>query len=148
MDGQQGDAKLLRLQIYWANAKKVKAGDADRPDPSSTIEWDLTLAKPADTTAASVVASPAILHIGDSQIISFTGPNFANFATAPAPIVVTFDSGTLVAKYNAKKKSLDVPITTAITKVPGHKEMTVTVPAATVGGTSQPTTLPFDVVKD
>lgn len=135
-------AKSLRFQIYQS------AKDAADPDPTATTEWDLVLPKPTDDSKTSIVGSPAFLYVGDSQTISFSNATFSTFANSTAPILVFFDGNQVAgAKYDTKKKTLNVPITTTITKIPGHKELTVTVPAPQGSGTPQPTTLSFDVVR-
>lgn len=159
VDGVPTGAKSLRLQIYWKNAAS-DASNADpnttpdpaTPDPASTTEWDLTLPKTADENKStgennpnSIAGSPAILHVGDSQTVTFTSPTFASCPAGSLP--VTFDGAPLPGNPGncdpKKKNMVSVLISTAITKVPGHKELTVTMP-----GASQPTTLTFDVVKE
>jgi hypothetical protein len=133
------------VQIYKYVLDEAEPHKPTR-DLASTIEWDLTLPKIQEESSASVVGSPAFLYMGDSQTVSFSSPTFSAFSTVTSPISVTFDARTMIGTYDPKKKTLNVQITTDITKIPGHKEMTVTVPAQN-GGTAQLTTLTFDVVR-
>ena len=109
--------------------------------------WELPIPKANEEANQNVVGSPAFLYQGDTQTVSFSSPSFSVFATATGPIPITFNGNSKTGTYDLKKKVLNVLITTDMTVIPGHKEMTVTVPSAEGGGTPQATTLTFDVVK-
>jgi len=101
--------------------------------------WDLTL--PGQTDKTSITASPAFLHSGDSQTITYTGSDFS------AVNSVKFEgSSSLTFKVSAADpKSMDVFVPTAVTKEPGHKELIATTKDKK-GKTSQ-IVLPLDVFK-
>jgi hypothetical protein len=149
VDNVPAGAKLLRFQIYWGVLANVLWPSPLIPDPASEVEWDLTVTKATEETNTAIVVMPAFLYVGDSQTLSFSSPAFSAFSSAPNSIPVTFNGHAYPypGMYDTKKKVLKVQITTDITKLPGHKEMLVTVPAALGSGTAHPTTLSFDVVK-
>jgi hypothetical protein len=141
LQGVPASTKSLWFQIYWSPAP------GPVPDPESTMIWELAIPKANDDSSPTVVGTPAFLYVGDTQTLSFSSPLFSAFATAASPIPITFNGSTTTGTYDSTKKVLKILITTAMTAVPGHKEMTVTVPAALGSGTPQPTTLTFDVVR-
>jgi hypothetical protein len=128
-------AKIVRFQL---NGEKDQLGEY-------SVEWDLTLPK-SDKTA-DVTASPAILRVSDSRAVVFTGDKIP---TAD-PSSVKFDGNVpLNATLDPKAKTLTVYVTTAVTKTPGHKELTVNVPKTPADNTTKQTVqlpLPFDVYK-
>jgi hypothetical protein len=110
------------------------------------VEWDLALPKPDKTV--DVTATPATLRVSDSRAVVFEGDQIANVDKT----TVRFYGDTLqtlVADFldpNDKKK-LTVYVTTAVTKTPGHKELSVDIPPAKPGGTKKTIQLPIDVYK-
>jgi hypothetical protein len=128
-------AKIVRFQL---NGEKDQVGEY-------SVEWDLTLPK-SDKTP-DVTANPAILRVSDSLAVVFTGDKIA---TAD-PNSVKFDGNvSLNATLDAKAKTLTVYVTTAVTKTPGHKVLTVNVPKTPADNTTNQTVqlpLPFDVYK-
>jgi hypothetical protein len=122
----EGTPKAVRFQLTTT---------LDDKDSVSKVEWDLALPK-ADE-AAKPTPSPAYLRVGDSGIVTFSGVDPSTVTT------VTFeDQPPLQKQAGAASKSLDVFITTAVTKLPGHKEL-----VATVQGAAKPLMLPIDVLR-
>lgn len=98
----------------------------------------------------SVTATPAILNVGDSTQIVFSGVD--PVLNSVPPVTLTFDNVAVdgrTYKYEAAKKTLTVEITTAMTSKPGHKEMTLTGSVTGPDGKPQTKTiqLPFEVTK-
>jgi hypothetical protein len=117
------------------------------PGAANTVVWELAIPKATDDTVASVVGSPAFLYVNDTQNVSFISPAFSVFETSPNNIPISFNGGVITGTYDTKKKALTVLITTNMTNTPGHKEMSVTVPAAQGSGIPQPMKLTFDVIR-
>lgn len=124
-----GDAKAIRFLLSGTAPPRF-------PIDNSWVEWDLALPK-ADTSKPS--PTPGYLRVADSGIVSFVGGDLSTID----PTTVTFETSKLVATYNAEKKSLDVSITTDVTKLPGHKELN----AKIKGNPNKTIQLPIDVVK-
>jgi hypothetical protein len=124
-----GDAKAIRFLLSGTAPPRFPIDD-------SWVEWDLALPK-ADTSKPS--PTPGYLRVADSGIVSFVGGDLSTID----PSSVTFETSKLVATYNAEKKSLDVAITTDVTKLPGHKELN----AKIKGNPNKTVQLPIDVVK-
>ena len=84
------------------------------------IAWDLTL--PGKEPPAVVAASPSFLYAGDSRTVTYTGVDFSNVQS------VAFEGATsLPFKPSADNpQSMDVVVTSAVTKEPGHKELIAT----------------------
>jgi hypothetical protein len=112
------------------------------PTDDDAVEWDLSIPQEPKTP----VTASAILNVGDSTQIAFSGVDLSN-----NPSTVTFDnvplpSGTF--SYAADKKTLTVLITSSMTAKPGHKELTVTDPGPVVPPAKPKTIqLPFDVTR-
>jgi len=129
-------AKLIRFQLY-------DHSDPDKIDEYS-VEWDLPVPKPEKTP--SVTATPAFLRVSDSASVSFQGDKISTVDDQ----TVMFDSSIHVnAKLDADPTTpnsmiLTVYIPTAVTKTPGHKELTVNIKGSSPTKTLQ---LPIDVYK-
>jgi hypothetical protein len=105
------------------------------------VEWALNFPKEAKTP----ITASAILNVGDSMLLTFSEVDVKG--TPKANLSLSFDGLTVPGSdYDAEKKTLAVPITTAMTAKPGHKEMTLTFtpPGTTKAEHFQ---LPFEVTK-
>jgi hypothetical protein len=101
----------------------------------SFVAWDLSIPK-ADASAMSV--APPFVHVSDSRKVTFGGDQVVPLDDQN----VSFESCKLVAKLDASKKTLDVFVTTCVTKGEGHKEL------ITIDKKSGKTvTLPVEVIR-
>ncbi len=84
------------------------------------IAWDLTL--PGSEPPAVVAPSPSFLYAGDSRTVTYTGVDFSNVQR------VAFEGATSLPfkPSTDNPQSMDVVVTTAVTKEPGHKELIAT----------------------
>lgn len=91
-------------------------------DSSNPVLWDLDV--PSDKEKNAISVDPPFLHVGDSQIVTFTG-KFKNatgvyFDASPAPLLAA------KAPKFLDLKTLKVPVTTQdVTKLAGHKQLEV-----------------------
>jgi hypothetical protein len=127
---QIGKAKSIRLQVQWQS-----------DDPASTVEWALAVPK---AEVSKPVASPAFLRVGDSEKVSFSG---GDLCQATKQYSVTFEATKLDAVCSADNTSLDVTVTTVVTKLFGHKELVLIPVGVPVKAGSPPITLPIDVLR-
>jgi hypothetical protein len=137
--GVPAGTKSLWFQVSWT--------PPNPPDPDAMAVWELAVQKTTEDNSTSIVGSPAFVYIGDIQTISFSSSAFSVFSTATGPIPMTFGDNQITGIYDSTKKVLKVQTTAAMTSVPGHKEIMVTVPAPQGSGSPQPTTLSFDVIR-
>jgi hypothetical protein len=128
-------ATMLLSKAALGNAKEIRLLLLNSPITNeSAVEWDEPTPKSDEPKASS---SPLYLRVGDSGKVTFTGVDYSKVDA------VTFESQPpLVIKYNPDSKSLDVFITTSITKLAGRKELT-----ATVKGSTKPLQLSIDVLR-
>jgi len=110
------------LRIIWEES----AGQRDK-----VSEWDVAFDK-ADAKKSAIIGDPAQLHKGDSRTVSFSGTAFCPTTT------VTFEKTNLSSTLK-DSKTLQVLVTSDVTKTTGHKELQAVTACGTV-------TLPFDVV--
>lgn len=109
-----------------------------------TVEWDIALPRP--DKSGGITATPATLRVSDSRAVVFEGDQIPNVDVH----TVTFFGETaqiLVATLDAPKKQLTVYVTTAVTKTPGHKELSVDISPAKPGENKKALQLPIDVYK-
>jgi len=88
-----------------------------------------------------VVASPAGLRVSDSLAVTFKGDKLKNADVSS----VRFD-GTVVLQAKLDGSELTVYVTSAVTKTPGHKELTV-VDKSAKSDKDKLISLPLDVYK-
>ena len=131
-------AKVIRFQLYGQP-------DPDTVIDDSSVEWDLPV--PKSDKAPSVTATPAFLRVSDSRAVTFQGDKISSVDENS----VIFDSAVppLKAKLSADPTTpnsmiLTVYVTTAVTKTPGHKELTVNIKGSSPTQTLQ---LPIDVFR-
>lgn len=131
-------AKVIRFQLY----DQIHPGTII---DDQSVEWDLPVPKP--DKAPSIIATPAFLRVSDSRAVTFQGDKISSVDESS----VVFDSTSppIRAKLSADPSTpnamiLTVYVTTAITKTPGHKELTVNVKGSSPTQTLQ---LPIDVFK-
>lgn len=135
---------LLRLN-HVPKGKKLKIAWSPESDGFASsglpVVWDLDV--PTDSSdKAKITATPAFLYTGDSETVTFkgdfTGLNITD-VEFEGTVLLKPDSG---SQYIDPKK-LAVPISVAITKTPGHKELV----ANTVDqkGKAGKTILPLDI---
>ena len=103
------------------------------------IVWDLTL--PGQLVKTSIAATPSFINTGDSRTVTYTGADFSLVRS------VGFENvNNLSFKVSADNpSSMEVVIPSAVTKDPGHKELTAITKDAK-GKTGQ-LVLPIDVFK-
>jgi len=141
-----GAAKALRLQVYW-NVPGVNLA-------TTTVEWALPLPK-QDTTANSVVANPPFLRVGDSVKVSFSGGglcqnNEAGYQVAFEGVSLAAPNTTTIpcSRTDPANPTLDVSIPTMVTRLFGHKDLTVTLaPGAAAPSGGKMPKLGIDVLK-
>ncbi len=107
------------------------------------VEWDLPLPKP--DKPKGITADPATLRVSDTRSVVFEGDEIPNVAIK----TLRFYGDTGSLKLDADPpdgKKLTVYVTTAVTKTPGHKELSVDIlkPDGTTKKTLQ---LQLDVYK-
>jgi hypothetical protein len=130
-------AKIIRFQLYGQS-------EPDKTIDEYSVEWDLPMPK-SDKTP-SVTATPAFLRVSDSAPVTFQGDKISTVDYT----TVMFDGSTHVnAKLSPDPTTptsmiLTVYIPTAVTKTPGHKELTVNVKGSSPVQTIQ---LPIDVFR-
>jgi hypothetical protein len=129
-------AKVIRFQLHGQLNPGMIIDD-------SSVEWDL----PVPKSAPSITATPAVLRVSDSRAVTFQGDKISSVDETS----VMFDSTAplLKAKLSADPATpnsmiLTVYVTTAVTKTPGHKELTVNIKGSSPTQTLQ---LPIDVFK-
>jgi len=111
--------KTTAVRVLWFGHSK------------DAVEWDLVLPKPQ---GESIVATPALLNVGDSRLVTFSGGEDLAAATGPAEPALKFDGGNgtviLAGTFDKDKGTLKVLIPTIITQRAGYKEITamLTVP--------------------
>ncbi len=103
------------------------------------IAWDLAL--PGKEPAATIAPSPTFLYAGDSRTVTYTGADFSNVQS------VGFEGATsLPFKVSSDNpQSMDVVVTTAVTKEAGHKELIAT--ARDSKGKLSKVVLPIEIFK-
>jgi len=111
------------------------------PEDDTAVEWDLSVPK---QTPASVTAS-AILNVGDSTQISFSGVVLAGQVQSLMYESTVFP--TTSYKYDSTKQSLSVQIPSALTSKAGHKELILTDSVLDSTGKPNQILLPFDVTR-
>ena len=124
---QLGKAKTVRFLVQW-----------EKDDPGNTVE----LAIAPKTDASKPVPTPAFLRVGDSQRVSFTG---GDLCPSTKTYIVTFEGSPLVTACNGS--SLDVLITSSVTKLYGHKEFSLTAGGAAIQAAGSPVSLAIDVLR-
>ncbi len=84
------------------------------------LAWDLTL--PGKEPPAVIAPSPSFLYAGDSRTVTYTGVDFSNVQS------VAFEGATSLPfkPSSDNPQSMDVVVTTSVTKEPGHKELIAT----------------------
>jgi hypothetical protein len=127
---QLGKSKAVRFRTEWA-----------KDDPSSRVEWALAVPK---NEASKPAPSPSFLRVGDSQKVSFTG---GDLCQTTKNYTVTFENTPLTAICNDENSSLDVFITTAVTRLFGHKELILNAVGVPIKPGTSPPTLPIDVLR-
>ncbi len=131
------NAKMIRFQLYGQS-------QPDKTIDEYSVEWDLPVPKPEKTP--SVTATPAFLRVSDSASVTFQGDKISTVDDQ----TVMFDGSLHVnAKLDTDpttptSMTLTVYIPTAVTKTPGHKELTVNIKGSSPTKTLQ---LPIDVYK-
>jgi hypothetical protein len=126
-----GKTKAIRFQLDW---------DASRPtNLGNRVEWSLNLPKDQNKT----VASPAFLRAGDSQLVSFTG---GDLCSTVKNYSVAFE-GIPLPTPHCSGNTLQVTVTTTVTKLPGHKDFTLSAAGAPVQSGGAPVLLSVDVFK-
>jgi hypothetical protein len=126
ISGSYSATKVVRLELK---------NDADLNDWDKRVVWDLPVPK-ADAAEGAIAAVQ--VHRGDSAKVTFKGNDLDKVDEVDFETIKG-----LAKKYDANSKSLAVFLTTAITKTPGHKELTAT--GAKLGGKTLQ--LPVDVLK-
>jgi hypothetical protein len=135
--GSLANSKVVRFQL----------NGQEKPDEIGEyrVEWDLPV--PKSDKAASITATPAFLRVSDSRAVTFQGDKISSVDETS----VMFDSTAppIKAKLSADPTTPDsmiltVYVTTAVTKTPGHKELTVNIKGSSPAQTLQ---LPIDVFK-
>jgi hypothetical protein len=131
-------AKVVRFQLTSQENNPNEIGEY-------RVEWDLPV--PKSDKAASITATPAFLKVSDSRAVTFQGDKISSVDETS----VMFDSTAppIKAKLSADPTTpgsmiLTVYVTTAVTKTPGHKELTVNIKGSSPTQTLQ---LPIDVFK-
>ena len=84
-------------------------------DQRENTEWDVAFDK-GDSKKTTITADPAQLHKGDSRTVTFTGTAFCNVNS------VVFEKTTLTSTPK-DSKTLQVLVTSDVTKKTGHKEL-------------------------
>jgi hypothetical protein len=135
--GSLASSKVIRFQLD-GQEKPGEIGEY-------RVEWDLPV--PKSDKAASITATPAFLRVSDSRAVTFQGDKISSVDETS----VMFDSTAppIKAKLSANPTTpgsmiLTVYVTTAVTKTPGHKELTVNIKGSSPTQTLQ---LPIDVFK-
>ena len=135
--GSLASSKVIRFQLD-GQEKPGEIGEY-------RVEWDLPV--PKSDKAASITATPAFLKVSDSRAVTFQGDKISSVDETS----VMFDSTAppIKAKLSPDPTTpgsmiLTVYVTTAVTKTPGHKELTVNIKGSSPTQTLQ---LPIDVFK-
>jgi hypothetical protein len=135
---QLGNAKAVRFLLYWDRVDLP--GGAHTNDPANSVEWSLNIPK---TESSPITPSPSFLLVGDSRTVSFSG---GELCATTKDYTTAFETVAL-PKPSCNGTTLAVTVTTAVTKLPGHKELTLNAGGAAVTSGGKPVTLPIDVLK-
>ena len=138
---QLGKAKAVRFLLYWDVIHHKNPPAPDTNDPENSVEWSLSIPK-AETTP--ITPSPSYLFVGDSRTVSFSG---GELCTTTKDYSATFEGVALKPTPTCNGTSLSVAVTTAITKLPGTKELTLSTSGIPVTSGGKPIKLSFDVLK-
>lgn len=135
-----GNAKGIRFLLADKLCPDADPGKGKPSDcfDDSRVEWDLPLPKPP---ANDVTASVSFLRVSDSRLVSFKGGDISKIDAEQ----VTFEGKKLTATL--KSDTLDVLVTTDVTKTPGHKELTAATTVKDDKGKVKMVQLPIDVLK-
>jgi hypothetical protein len=130
--GDLGKAKAVRFQIA------DNSPSPSTPDPEA-VEWDLAVPKAEDSTKVSV--SPTYLYKGDSQTakVTGTGIDFTNVTD------VLYDGKIYTTTPKKAADSIQLLITTEVTKTSGRKEFTIEFADDKNGKKTSPQTFSIDV---
>ncbi|HZQ20479.1 MAG TPA: hypothetical protein VFA90_17430 [Terriglobales bacterium] len=139
------DTSALLQLSHIPKAKKLSIAWSPKADSFASsglpVVWDLDVPS-EDSQKAKIIASPAFLYTGDSETVTFkgdfTGLNITD-VEFEGTILLKPDPG---SQYIDPKK-LAVPISVAITKTPGHKELVAN--TLDQKGKSGRTILPLDI---